>query len=314
MNQKNKQKLYDLIIVGAGPAAFSAAIYAARKKLTSIVITDNIGGQLLLTGKIGNYLGIQSSSGMKLSSSMQKHVKNYGVSIVEEQKVRKIKQKKNEFEVFTSESSYSGKSILIASGKTPRQLNVPGEKKFEKKGVSYCSTCDAIYYKNKDVVVIGGGNAGLDAALDLTKYANKIYILEFTDKLLGDELTQEKLNKSGKITFIMNAATQKIKGGKTVEELVYKDRKTGKIHSLKVGGVFIVIGAIPSTKFVKKLLKLNDKEEIVINLETNATNVPGIFAAGDVTNIPFKQCIIAAGEGAKAALNIYDYLQKGNKH
>ena len=308
MLNQNKN-LYDITIIGAGPAGLSAAIYAARKKLKIAILADQAGGQALLTNIIENYAGIKSISGADLISSMRSKVEDYGVEIMEGVRIREIIRRKNDFEIKSAENSYKTKTILIATGETPRRLNVPGEKELEGKGISFCSICDAPLFADKDVAVVGGGNAGFDAALDLTKYANKIYVLEFSDKLLGDELTQEKLRRSEKVTFILNAATKEIKGKDKVEELIYEDRKTGKIYNLKVGGVFEAIGSIPGTDFVKDLLKLNDKKEVVINLEANTTSVPGIFAAGDVTNIPFKQCIIAAGEGAKAALNVYNYLQ-----
>lgn len=243
---------------------------------------------------------------------MRKQVEDYGIKIIEGMKVQQIKQINGKFELLTSRNSYQAKTILISSGKIPRRLNVPGEKELEGKGITFCSICDTPLYKDKDVAVIGEGNAGLDAALDLTKYANKIYVLEFSDKLLGDELTQEKLKQSGQITFILNATTKEIKGKEKVEELIYEDRKTGKIHNLDVGGVFVAIGSIPSTDFAKGLIELNDKKEIVVDFKTSATNVPGIFAAGDVTDTPFWQIAIAVGDGAMAALNIYQYLFRRN--
>lgn len=302
--------LYDLVIIGAGHAGLAAAIYAARKKLNTVILTKKIGGQSLLTNKIENYPGLKLISGAELIAASQKQAESYGVKIIEGVKIKQIKENNNKFELLTSQNSYQAKTVLITSGKIPRHLNVAGEKELTGKGISFCSICDAPLYSNKDVAVVGGGNAGLDAALDLTKYANKIYVLEFADRLLGDELTQEKLRKSNKVTFILNAATKEIKGEKIVESLVYQDRKTEQMQTLKVGGVFVAIGVVPSTGFVKDLLKLNKQKEIVIDLATNATNIPGIFAAGDVTNVVFEQCVIAAGEGAKAALNIYNYLLK----
>lgn len=307
-NQKNNNH-YDLVIIGGGPAGLSAAIYAARKKIKTLILTEQTGGQALLISKIENYAGIKSVSGQELINSMEEQVKNLGVEIIMGIKLKRIESQDGNFKVLTNQNHYLAKTVLVASGKTPRRLNVPGEKKLEKKGISFCSICDAPLYANKDVAVVGGGNSGLDAALDLTKYANKIYVLEFGDKLLGDELTQEKLKESGKVVFILNASTREIQGTESVEGLLYEDRKTKEIHQLRVGGVFVAIGSIPSTDFIKDLVALNDKKEIVIDKNSNATNVPGVFAAGDVTDIPFKQCIIAAGEGAKAALNIYEYLQ-----
>jgi len=303
-----QNKTYNIVIIGVGPAGLSSAIYAARKKLKILILTDQTGGQALLTSSIENYAGIRSISGADLISAMKEQVENYGVKIIEGVKVKEILQNAGGFEVKSQENSYKTKTVLIATGKTPRKLHVPGEKELEGMGISFCSICDAPLYGGKDVAVVGGGNAGLDAAFDLTKYANKIYILEFSDKLLGDEATQEKLRKDDKVVFILNAETKEIKGKDKVEELTYKDRKTGETHRLQVGGVFEAIGSIPSTDFVKDVLKLNEKNEIVIRPETNATSIDGIFAAGDVTDIPFKQDIISAGEGAKAALS-YSYLQ-----
>ncbi len=303
------KKPYDLIIVGAGPAGFSAAIYAARKKLKIAILTDKVGGQALLTQHIQNYAGFTSISGLELVSSMRKQVESYGVEIIEGAKLQQIKQAADLFELLTSKGPHLAKTVLIASGVSAKRLNVPGEKEFEGKGVSFCSICDAPLFSRKDVVVVGGGNAGLEAASDLTKYASKIYVLEFLDKLTGDELTQEKLKQSNKVTFILNTAVKEIKGEKFVEGIVYKNNKTGRAEELKVSGVFVSIGWVPSTDFVKGLLKINDKKEIIVDPNTNMTSVPGIFAAGDVTDVPFKQIIISAGEGAKAALAIYNYLQ-----
>lgn len=310
MNHMKNQNSLDLIIIGAGSAGLSAAIYAARKKLNTIILTKKIGGQSLLANKIENYPGIKSISGVDLISLMREQIKDYGIKIMTGLEIKQIKQSGNKFAARTSKNLYQAKTVLITSGKMPRRLNVPGEKELEGKGISFCSICDAPLYKGRDVAVIGSSDAGLEAALDLIKYANKIYVLGLTTRLLGDKSTQEKLRASNKVTFILNAVTKEIKGKKFVEQLVYEDRKTGENYSLKVSGVFAAIGSVPSTDFVENLLRLNDKKEIIIDLEANATNIPGIFAAGDVTNIPFKQCVIAAGEGAKAALNVYSYLQK----
>lgn len=292
--------MFDLIIIGAASTGLSAAIYAARKKLKTIILTKQIGGQSLLTNSIENYPGFELISGKDLIQKMQKQVEKYGVEIKSGVEVKEIKKQGNIFKV----DNYESRAVLIATGKIPRRLNIPGEKRLENKGISFCSICDAPLYKGKDVAVIGGGNAGLDAALDLTKYANKIYVLEITDKLLGDELTQERLISSDKVEFIFNVKAKEIKGQDQVEGLVHNNGE------LKVQGVFVAIGQIPGTGFVKGLLELNQSGEIIIDPITNAANVPGIFAAGDVTNIIFKQCIICAGEGAKAALNVYEFLKK----
>lgn len=305
--------LYDLIIIGGGPAAISAAIYSARKKLNFKVLAQRIGGeQLLAAGKIENYPGIKSiPSGLEFIKLLREHLKEYNVDIEEGQEIAKIEKKNDSFLVKTKRGSeYEAKSIIIASGKNPRPLGVPGEKEFEGKGVSYCSICDAALFPNKTVAVIGGGNAGLDSAMDLTKYAKKIYVLEFGPKIIGDEATQEKLRETGKVEFIVSAATKEIKGKKFVTGILYEDRKTQEIKELSVDGVFIHVGTVTSADFVKGFLELNSANEIVINHKTCQASVEGVFAAGDVTDVPFKQIIIAGGQGATAALSAYQYLEK----
>lgn len=302
---------YDLIIIGGASAGLTAAIYAGRKKLNTIILTKEVGGQSLLTDNIENYPGFESITGKELVEKFRKHAEKYGVPIKEKVEIASIEEKNGGFAVKTnSGETYEAKSLIIATGKTPRHLNVPGEKEFINKGVSYCSICDAPLFGGKDVAVVGGGNAGLEAALDLTKYANEIYVLEFAPKLAGDESTQELLRKTQKVEFITNAETQKIQGEQFVTGIIYKDRTSNEIKELKVGGVFVNIGWIPATNFVKGFLELNKWGEIIVKPETGETSRKGIFAAGDATNSLYKQCIIAAGEGAKAALSAYEYLIK----
>lgn len=303
--------MFDLIIIGGASAGLTSAIYAARKKLNTIILTDKVGGQSLLTDNIENYPAFQSISGQELIGKMREQVESLGVEIKEGQRVKKISKSSDGFELETEGGEvFKTRALIIATGKKPRQLNVPREKELTSKGVSYCSICDAPLFSGKDVVVVGGGNAGLEAAVDLTKYANKIYVLEFESKIMGDEATQEKLRQTGKVEFITDATTKEIKGDKFVEALIYEDRKAGEQKELKVQGVFVNIGQIPSSDFVRDFLKLNDQNEIVIDPRTNQTSVDGVFAAGDVSDVLYKQCVIAAGEGAKAALSVYKYLQR----
>jgi thioredoxin-disulfide reductase len=303
--------MYDLVVIGGGPAGITAGIYAARKKLNALLITKEFGGQVNKGHEITNYPGITMTMGVDLMKKFVEHLKSFDIEIKEGQNVREIEKADNEFKVVLDNGDkFETKSIIIASGKNPRPLKVPGEEKFAGKGVTYCSICDAPLFKEKDVAVIGGGNSGLDTALDLTKYANKIYVVEFADKLLGDESTQEKLRASGKVKMITNAATKEFKGDKLLETLVYEDRKTGKMQELKVQGAFVEIGYVPSSGFIKDLVEFNKAGEIVINPQDNSTKTPGVFAAGDVTDIPYKQIVIAAAEGAKAALSAYNYLTK----
>jgi len=302
--------IYDLIIIGGGPAGISAGIYAIRKKLNTLLVTKEFGGQMNKAHEIDNWPGTPMIKGPDLVKKFVGHLKKFEIEIKEGKNVREVKKAGEGFEVVLEDGEkLEAKTIIIASGKNPRPLKVPGEDKFLGKGVTYCSVCDTPLFKNKYVVVIGGGNAGLDTALDLTKYANKIYVLEFGKKFRGDESTQEKLKASGKVEMITNAATKEIKGDKFVESLVYEDKKISKAKELKVQGVFVEIGYVPSSGFIKDLVEFNKRGEIVINPKDNSTKAPGVFATGDVTDVVYKQIIIAAGEGVKAALSVYNFLQ-----
>jgi len=304
--------LYDLAIIGGATAGLSAAIYAGRKKLTTVILTKEIGGQSLLTETIENFPGFESISGRELIKKMEAQVKKYGVEIKDGLEVESILKKEDFFEIKIKnfEDTFLVKSIIIATGKNYKRLNIPGEKEFENKGVSFCSICDAPLFQDKDVAVIGGGNSGLNSALDLLKYANKIFVLEAGPKIRGDELLQEKLKESGKVEFFVNVQPQEILGKNFVEKIVYNDLEKGEIKELEVGGVFINIGWEPATKFLKGFVNLNEWGEIIINPKTNESSVLGVFAAGDCTDTLYKQCVIAAGEGAKAALSVYNYLKK----
>jgi len=306
--------MFDLIIIGGATAGLTSAIYAIRKKLKVLLLTKQIGGQSLLTDSIENFPGFENISGAELVAKIEKQVKNLGAEIKENAEVASIEKKDGGFLVKVKSTSgvdrFEARALILASGRKPRLLNVPGEEKFLGKGVSVCSICDAPLFQDKDVAVVGGGNAGLEAALDLTKYAEKIYVLEANGKIRGDEATQEQLRKTGQVEFQTGIEVQEIKGNKFVESLIYKDKNTGEIKELKVGGVFINIGQIPATDFLKGFLELNQWGEIAIDPKTNQTSVPGVFAAGDATDVKYKQCIIAAGEGAKAALSAYEYISK----
>ncbi|MFC1630022.1 NAD(P)/FAD-dependent oxidoreductase [Patescibacteria group bacterium] len=303
--------MHDLIIIGGGPAALSASIYAARKKLNFIVLSQRLGGeQLLAAGEIKNWPGTISVLGPDLAKQFQEHAKDYKVDIKDGEEATKIEKKGENFLVKTKKNEYEAKSIVIASGKKPRQLGIPGEKEFETKGVSYCSTCDAPLFSGKTVVVVGGGNAGLDSAMDLTKYADKVYVLEFGPKMIGDEATQEKLKTTKKVEFILKAQTKEIKGDKFVTSIVYEDRDKKEERELEVQGVFVHIGSVTSTEFVKGFLKTTSSGEIITDHKTCQTSVEGVFAAGDVTDTLVKQVVVASSEGAKAALSAYTYLEK----
>lgn len=302
--------IYDLVIIGGATSGLTAGIYAARKKLNAVILTKEVGGQSLQTENIENFPGFEKISGPELIDKMKEQVQKYGLSIKPGVEVKSISKTEDIFEITVNMSEkIMAKSVIIATGKKHKKLSIPGEKEFENKGVVYCSTCDAPLFGGKDVVVAGSGNSGLSSAFDLLKYANKIYIIGRADKIKGDEFLQEKIRENDKVIFITSAEVKEIRGSKFVEEVIYLDKKTGKEKNLKAQGVFVNIGWSPSSAFARGFLKTNEYEEIVIDQKTNETSVKGVFAAGDVTDVKYKQCVIAAGEGAKAALSAYDYLK-----
>jgi thioredoxin-disulfide reductase len=301
---------YDLIIVGGGPAGVAAGIYAARKKLKSFLITDSIGGQGVVSRDIQNFVGVKSISGLNFAKSLKEHLEaNKETEFIEGDLVTEIKKETKGFKVLTQKRKiFHSKSVLIASGSRRKKINIPGEKDFDGRGVFYCSICDAPLMKNKVVAVIGGGNSGFEAVLDLMPYASKIYILEYTDNLAADQITQDKVKKSEKVEIITMAEVKEICGDQFVKSLKYQDRRTGKIKELNLKGVFVSVGYSPNSEIVKNLVLLNKNDEIVVNHKTQETSVKGIWAAGDVTDGVYRQMNIAVGDAIKAALNIDNYL------
>jgi alkyl hydroperoxide reductase subunit F len=302
---------YDLIIIGGGPAGITAGIYAARQKLNTLLITKEFGGQVSRKAvKIENYPGFEEISGFDLIKILEKQLRKQKIDI-ERDEVRRVKKIGEKFIVITkSKNRFEGKAVIVASGADPRPLEVKGEKEFLGKGVSYCVTCDGPLFEGKTVAVIGGGNAGFEAAIFLSKIARKVYILEFSEKVRADPKNQEEVKKTGKVQIITNAQVKEIRGENFVKSLIYQDRKTQKEIELPVEGIFIEIGNLPATSFVEGLVDFNERDEIVVEFETMATKTPGLFAAGDCNAGKYKQIITACGEGAKAALSAYDYLQK----
>ncbi|OIP75202.1 MAG: hypothetical protein AUK06_02355 [Parcubacteria group bacterium CG2_30_36_18] len=315
--------MYDLIIIGGGPAGITAGIYAARQKINTLLITKSFGGQVVRKAvAIENYPGFEEISGMELIKKLEKHLRKFtllnsrkanltGQVDIERDEVTKLKKIGNHFFVQTrSKNRFQSKAVIVASGADPRPLEVPGEKEFIGKGVSYCTTCDAPLFVNKTVAVIGGGNAGFEAAIFLSLIAKKIYILEYGKKVGADEINQERVKKTKKVEIITNTALKRIRGNQFVNSLIYQDRKTRKSITLPVEGIFVEVGSQPATSFVKGLVDFNEKDEIIVNPKTGETRIPGLFAAGDIDDVPYKQIVIAAGEGTKAALSAYNYLQK----
>jgi alkyl hydroperoxide reductase subunit F len=297
----------DLVIIGAGPAGMTAAIYAARKQLDVLVISLDVGGQTILSSAVENYLGYIYMSGVELVQKFEEHLKQFNLK-VEYDTVSSLARTDNQFEVRTEGGkTYQAKAVIIASGKSSKELNIPGEKRFIGRGVTYCATCDAPLFRNMDVAVIGGGNSGLDATIQLTKIASKIYLIEYNPALKADEVFQTQARAAPNVEILTNTQTMEIKGDEMVKAIVVKNRGTGQIREIPVKGVFIEIGLKPNVGFVPKELELNQWDEIKVDHGCR-TNIPGLFAAGDVTDVPEKQIIIAAGEGSKAALSAYDYL------
>src|SRR5680860_230551 len=298
------KKIYDLIIIGAGPAGITAAIYAARKKMDILVITKDIGGQASWSGDIQNYTGYQFISGPELAIKFEEHMRKFSFEIKENEEVKELTPRNKNLFIKTDKDSYQTKTAIVASGKRSRELGVPGEQEFKNKGLTYCATCDGPLFAERDVAVIGGGNSALDAALQLIKIANRIYIINFTDNLTGDGIMQEKIRAEKKVSIFNNSQVKEILGDSFVQAIKIEEDKKEK--TLDVQGIFVEIGLIPNSDFAVDLEK-NERKEIVVN-QRNETNIPGVFAAGDVTNVPEKQIIIAAGEGAKAVLSAFRYL------
>ena len=300
--------LYDLIIIGAGPAGITAAIYAARQKLKTLVISKDVGGQVALTADIENWVGYQFITGSELTKKFDEHIEAYKDTIELElgTEVIGIERKNSNFLARTKGRTYESRAVIIASGKKPRPLNVPGEQEFRGKGLTYCAVCDAPLFPKKDVAVIGGGNSALEAALQLTKIANKIYLINKNPAMKGEKAIIGKVEKNPKVEKVYNAITKEILGDKFVNAI--RVEQNGKERKINVQGVFVEIGLIPNTDFIE-LAGKNKYNEIMVNSNTE-TNVPGLFAAGDVADVPEKQIVVAAAEGCKAALATSRYLAK----
>ncbi len=306
---------YDLIIIGGGPAAVAAGVYAARKKIKTALITESFGGQSLVSADVQNWIGDVSLTGLELAEKLEKHLRaQEDIDIIDGDLVASVQKMEPaaEFLVTTKKGKVlETKTIFVGSGSRRRHLNVPGEDKFEGKGVAYCSICDAPVFAGKDVAVVGGGNAGLEAVIDLLPYATKIYLLEYNSALRGDPVTQEKIKSDPKVTVIFHAKTVEIVGDQFVTGLKYEDTEAKETKELPVGGVFVEIGAVPNADFLGDSVLKNKFGEIVVDHKTQQSSLLGIWAAGDVSDVLYKQNNISAGDAVKAILNIYDYLKKG---
>jgi len=301
-------KIYETIIVGGGIAGCTAAIYAARKRMDYLFLTEFLGGQFMESGEVLNYPGIKRIKGMDFAQSLQNQLEFNGVKVKEGAIVNKIQRQKHVFLIKSNKGTFLTKTIIIATGSHPRALNVPGEKKFRKMGVTYCAICDGPLFKDKEVAVIGGGNSALEAVDFLSKVAKNIYVLNVNPDFSGaHKYLLEKAMKNKKVNIIYNAITKKVLGDKFVSGLEYEQK--GKKRILPVQGIFVEIGRIPATEFVKGTLKLDEHQHIVIDAHTN-TSVPGIFAVGDCSSVHEYQYIIAAGQGCIALLKAAKYLAR----
>ncbi|TET74022.1 MAG: thioredoxin-disulfide reductase [Dehalococcoidia bacterium] len=301
--------MYELAIVGAGPAGMTAAVYAARKRINTLLLSKDLGGQPLWTAGIENYMGYQFIEGPELMQKFQEQVKQFPVEQKIGQGVAALSRVDGGFEIRTDkDESYQAKAVIIASGKRSRQLNVPGEDKLKGRGVTYCAICDGPLFAGDKVAVIGGGNSALEAADDMVKIAEHVHLVS-TTPLTGDQILIDKLKDAPNLTIFLEHEVVVIEGSSRVEGIRIRDSKSGAERKIDVGAVFVEIGLIPNSEFAKGITKLNELDEIEVNCVCE-TGIPGLFAAGDVTNVPEKQIVVAAGEGAKAALNAHRYLQR----
>lgn len=320
--------MYDLIIIGGGPAGVSAGIYAARKKLDFLLITESFGGQSVVASEIQNWIGIKSISGFELAKKMEDHLMaQEGVKIEEGYLVEKVEKTSRRLPagrqgfkvVLKNGKSFETKTILAATGGRRRRLNVSGEKEYDGKGVAYCSTCDAPMFAKKIVAIVGGGNAALGAVKDLSVYADKIYLLVRSENIKGDPVLFEEIQKDAsagsaqdkKVEILLNSEITEIFGKDFVEGVKYLDKNDGISKELKLDGIFVEIGSVPNSEFLGDLVKKNNYNEVIVDHGNQKTSCEGIWAAGDITDLPFRQNIISASDGIKAVLSIKTYLNGG---
>lgn len=301
--------MHDLIIIGAGPAGMTAAVYAARQKADTLLLSKDVGGQVNWTLGIENYMGYQFIEGLELIGKFEEQVRKFPINIKIGTDVRSLARARGGFEVETGDGAkHMGRTVIICSGKRPKMLDVPGEERLRGRGVTYCEVCDGPLFQGMEVAVVGGGNSAMQAAIDMEKIASRIYLASLTP-LTGDRILREKVLEAKNVTVLTEHETLEISGKDSVSGIRMRDLKSGTDKELKVEGVFVEIGLIPNSDFARGLLTLNELGEIMVDCLCE-TGVPGLFAAGDVTNVAAKQIVVAAGEGAKAALQAHQYLQQ----
>lgn len=298
---------FDVLVVGGGPSGASAAIYAARKGIRTGIVAERFGGQIMDTMGIENFISVKYTEGPKLAALLEEHVNEYGVDVMKSQRAKRL-EKKDFIEVeLESGAVLKSKTVIISTGARWRNVNVPGEAEFKNKGVAYCPHCDGPLFAGKDVAVIGGGNSGIEAAIDLAGIVKHVTVIEFMPELKADEVLQKRLFSLPNVTVIKNAQTKEITGTDKVDGISYIDRDSGETKHVELQGVFVQIGLVPNTDWLEGTLERTRIGEIVVD-NRGATNMPGVFAAGDCTNSPFKQIIISMGSGATAALGAFDHL------
>ena len=301
--------MYELIVIGAGPAGMTATVYAARKRLNILLLSKDLGGQPLWASKVENYMGYQYVEGPELMQKFEEQVKKFPVEQMIGQGARTLSRLNAGFQVEADSGKvYQAKSVIIATGKRPRPLNVPGEELLRGRGLTYCAICDGPIFAGQKVAIVGGGNAALEAANDMVGIAEHVYLVSLM-QLGGDQVLIQRLRDASNVTFFIEQEVVRIEGSSRVEGIVVRDLKTKKEVNLELGGVFVEIGRIPNSELAKGIAKVNKFGEIEVDCSCE-TGIPGLFAAGDVTNAPDKQIIIAAGDGAKAALQAHRYLQR----
>ncbi|KAF7598725.1 MAG: alkyl hydroperoxide reductase subunit F [Candidatus Dactylopiibacterium carminicum] len=299
---------FDVLVVGGGPAGSAAAIYAARKGIRTGVLAERFGGQVMDTLGIENFISVRATEGPKLAMALEEHVKEYGVDIMNLQRAQALKMIDGGVEVTLENGAVvKSKTVVLATGARWRNMNVPGEAEFRTKGVAYCPHCDGPLFKGKRVAVIGGGNSGVEAAIDLAGIVAHVTLLEFDSQLRADAVLQSKLRSLPNVTIITSAQTTQVTGTDKVNGLNYKDRATSEVHHLALEGIFVQIGLVPNTDWLKGVINLSPRGEIEVDAK-GQTSMPGVFAAGDCTTVPYKQIVIAMGEGAKASLSAFDHL------
>ena len=304
-----KKDAFDVLVIGGGPAGAAAAIYAARKGIRTGVAAERFGGQVLDTLAIENFISVPYTEGPKLAAALEQHVKDYSVDVMNLQRAEKLLPGKDLIEVqLANGASLKAKTVILSTGARWRQMNVPGEEHYRNKGVAYCPHCDGPLFKGKRVAVIGGGNSGVEAAIDLAGIVKHVTLVEFDSQLRADEVLQRKLRSLPNVRIIVSAQTTEVLGdGSKVTGLVYKDRAGGDTHRVELEGVFVQIGLLPNTEWLKGTIALSPRGEIEVDAR-GQTSMSGVFAAGDATTVPYKQIVIAMGEGSKAALSAFDHL------